>query len=115
MELRNSHSINKAVETALDIAVSMAHEYIMPEHLLMGLIQQEPFKLALQKSRVDYNKLHARLTKYLKDQDKKFGKYQVPGTKRMHHSQEIQERIRRRERIHCGTRQSAGLYGCLYT
>lgn len=78
MELRNSHSINKAVETALDIAVSMAHEYIMPEHLLMGLIQQEPFKLALQKSRVDYNKLHARLTKYLKDQDKKFGKYQVP-------------------------------------
>lgn len=78
MELRNSRSINIAVETALDIAVGMAHEYITPEHLLMGLIRQEQFRLALQKSSVDYNKLQAKLEKYLKDLDKKWDKYQVP-------------------------------------
>lgn len=78
MDLRNSHSINIAVKTALDIADSMAHEYVTPEHLLMGLIRQEQFKLALLKSNVDYLELQAKLNRYLKDLDKKNDQYQMP-------------------------------------
>lgn len=66
------------MKTALDIADSMAHEYVTPEHLLMGLIRQEQFKLALLKSNVDYLELQAKLNRYLKDLDKKNDQYQMP-------------------------------------
>lgn len=45
--MENSESMNNAVQTAVNTASQMHHEYITPEHLLYGLTQQVDFKASL--------------------------------------------------------------------
>lgn len=67
--MENSGSMDNAMQTAINMVSKMHHEYLMPEHLLYGLVQQEEFKAALWQIDVNDEDIKNELTEWLEDQE----------------------------------------------
>lgn len=67
--MENSGSMDNAMQTAINTVNSLHHEYLMPEHLLYGLVQQEEFKAALWQIDVNDDDIRKELKEWLGSQD----------------------------------------------
>lgn len=67
--MENSGSMDNAMQTAINTVNSLHHEYLMPEHLLYGLVQQEEFKAALWHIDVNDDDIRKELKEWLANQD----------------------------------------------
>ena len=67
--MENSGSIDNAIQTAINTVNRMHHEFLMPEHLLYGLVQQEDFKAALWQSDVNDECVKDELQEWLESQE----------------------------------------------
>ncbi len=68
--MENSESMNNAVQTAVNTASQMHHEYITPEHLLYGLTQQVDFKASLWQCDANDETIRLQLKSWLETQEK---------------------------------------------
>ena len=62
--------MNNAVQTAVNTASQMHHEYITPEHLLYGLTQQVDFKASLWQCDANDETIRLQLKSWLETQEK---------------------------------------------
>ena len=67
--MENSGSMDNAMQTAINLVSKMHHEFLMPEHLLYGLIQQEEFKAALWQIDVNDEEIKDELKEWLDVQE----------------------------------------------
>ena len=65
MDIKNTIFVNQAFASAQRKAESYRHEFIMPEHLLSAIIEQEPFIHTLQDTFYNYVELSISLENYL--------------------------------------------------
>ena len=54
MDIKNTIFVNQAFASAQRKAESYRHEFIMPEHLLSAILEQEPFINTLQDTFYNY-------------------------------------------------------------
>ena len=67
--MENSGSMDNAMQTAINLVSKMHHEFLMPEHLLYGLVQQEEFKAALWQIDVNDEDIKNELKEWLDVQE----------------------------------------------
>ncbi len=72
-KLQHSDDVNTVITQLTNIAKHMRHEFFMPEHMLMALLAQMPFRKALSYSGGNPTALESEVRKYLDSQE------QVPG------------------------------------
>ena len=72
-KLQHSDDVNTVINQLTNIAKHMRHEFFMPEHMLMALLAQMPFRKALSYSGGNPTALESEVRKYLDSQE------QVPG------------------------------------
>jgi ATP-dependent Clp protease ATP-binding subunit ClpA len=63
--MQNNPEIEQIIEQSVRIARERQHEYVLTEHLLMSLLQHEPFRACLIKFGVEINHFDRDLSKYL--------------------------------------------------
>ena len=63
--MSNNSEIEKIVESAVDLARTKNHQYVMTEHLLLGMVRHGPFRRALEKFGAEVDLLDAELEAYL--------------------------------------------------
>ena len=63
--MKQTYYCQKALNRARDLAESMRHEYITPEHILVGILVQQGFMMALDDVGADPEELSAALYDYL--------------------------------------------------
>ena len=68
MDIKNTIFVNQAFASAQRKAESYRHEFIMPEHLLSAIIEQEPFIHTLQDTFYNYVELSISLENYLTEE-----------------------------------------------
>ena len=57
--MKQTYYCQKALNRARDLAESMRHEYITPEHILVGILVQQGFMMALDDVGADHEELSA--------------------------------------------------------
>lgn len=78
MEIKYTKLFSKAIEGALSMAKSMAHEYVTPEHILFALCNFEQFAEAITIVGGSIDELKTKLNKYLQKLDKKSNQEEMP-------------------------------------
>lgn len=68
MDIKNTIFVNQAFASAQRKAESYRHEFIMPEHLLSAILEQEPFINTLQDTFYNYVELSISLENYLTEE-----------------------------------------------
>ena len=63
--MQNNPEIEQIVDNAVKLARDSRHEYVMTEHVLMSLIQHDPFRRVLEKFGTDIVRLEQELAAYL--------------------------------------------------
>ena len=63
--MQNNPEIEQIVDSAVKIAQSRSHEYMLTEHLLMALLQHPPFRKCLDKFGVETQQFDNELSAYL--------------------------------------------------
>ena len=63
--MQNNPEIEQIIESAVKIARDKKHEYVLTEHLLLGLLRHSPFAQVLQKFGVDLENFDRDLDSYL--------------------------------------------------
>jgi ATP-dependent Clp protease ATP-binding subunit ClpA len=63
--MQHNPEIEQIIENSVKIARQLKHEYVMTEHVLMSLLQHQPFRKTLEKFGTDINFLEADLGAYL--------------------------------------------------
>jgi len=66
--LQNNPEINHIVSEATDLALTLKHEYVTLEHVLLSILRYDPFKSFLQEVGIDVSNLDAELEAYLLNQ-----------------------------------------------
>ncbi len=68
MDIKNTIFVNQAFASAQRKAEAYRHEFIMPEHLLSAIIEQDPFIHTLQDTFYNYVELSISLENYLTEE-----------------------------------------------
>jgi ATP-dependent Clp protease ATP-binding subunit ClpA len=63
--MQNNPEIEQIIENSVKVAQTKQHEYVLTEHLLMSMIQHDPFRTVLVKFGVDIDNLQRELDAYL--------------------------------------------------
>ena len=63
--MQNNPEIEQIIETAIKIARTKQHEYVLTEHVLMAMIQHVPFRRVLEKFGTDLERFGFELDSYL--------------------------------------------------
>ena len=63
--MQNNPEIESILETATKLAVTKRHQFVMTEHLLLAMIQHEPFQRSMVKFGIEVDKLVSDLDTYL--------------------------------------------------
>ena len=69
--MENSGSMDKAFQTAMKKVSEFHQEYLMPEHLLYGLVMQDDFQMALWKNNANDEDIRKELDEWLGAQEHK--------------------------------------------
>ena len=67
MNPNQNPEIESIIEHSVKLAKSFHHEYVMTEHVLLAMIQRDPFKNILTKFGVDTNDMESDITQYLQN------------------------------------------------
>ena len=68
MDIQNTENVNSAFRYAQRKALSYRHEFIMPEHLLSGFLEQPPFARALNEFFFDIEEFSLPLENYFEEE-----------------------------------------------
>ena len=63
--MQNNPEIEQILESAIKLARSYCHEYVINEHVLLALVQHQPFRRVLEKFGTDVALFEQELTNYL--------------------------------------------------
>jgi len=63
--MQNNPEIEQIIENSVKIAQTKQHEYVLTEHLLMSMLQHDPFRAVLVKFGVDIDNIQNELDAYL--------------------------------------------------
>lgn len=63
--MENSQKISELMQEAVFQACSMQHEYLMPEHLLLAMLEENDFKMAMTEMRLNWNTVNTQLLEFL--------------------------------------------------
>lgn len=66
--MQNNPEIEQIIESAVRVARDKQHRYVMTEHLLMALLNHQPFRDVVEKFGADVNNLIIELDAYLESQ-----------------------------------------------
>ena len=66
--MQNNPEVEQVVETAVKLARDKGHEYVLTEHLLLGMLRHMPFRRVVEKFGADADLLDIELNSYLDSQ-----------------------------------------------
>jgi len=66
--MQNNPEVEQVVETAVNLAREKQHEYVLTEHLLLGMLRHMPFRRVVEKFGADADLLDIELNVYLDSQ-----------------------------------------------
>jgi len=66
--MQNNPEVEQVVETAVKLARDKGHEYVLTEHLLLGMLRHMPFRRVVEKFGADADLLDVELNSYLDSQ-----------------------------------------------
>lgn len=64
MSISSTPFVEKAFNQAQKKATRERHEFLLPEHLLYALLEQEPFRVALEPFDIDHRQLWLKLEQF---------------------------------------------------
>ena len=71
MSISSTPFVEKAFNQAQKKATRERHEFLLPEHLLYALLEQEPFRVALEPFDIDHRQLWLKLEQFFQEEVEK--------------------------------------------